>query len=131
MLRAFCHRLCDLLPVSGLQYILNLHIKYTQICRKCVYHKSAVIHQAISQGINNHNTRVLCVQKWQVNQYPILSPFHISLQIQCYDNEPWYHGQMTCTEAETLLQKYKYLGDGAFLVRESKRCRGKYSVDFL
>ncbi|XP_063407269.1 1-phosphatidylinositol 4,5-bisphosphate phosphodiesterase gamma-2-like isoform X2 [Mytilus trossulus] len=52
-------------------------------------------------------------------------------KIQCYDNEPWYHGQMTRIEAETLLQKYKYMGDGAFLVRESIRCNGKYSIDFL
>ncbi|VDI33532.1 Hypothetical predicted protein [Mytilus galloprovincialis] len=47
------------------------------------------------------------------------------------NNEPWYHGKMTRKEAENLLQKYKYMGDGAFLVRESENCIGNYAVDYL
>jgi SH2 domain. len=33
-------------------------------------------------------------------------------------------------EADTLLRKYSYLGDGTFLVRESETFVGDYSLSF-
>ncbi|CAC5421970.1 PLCG1 [Mytilus coruscus] len=60
----------------------------------------------------------------------VMSTFTIN-EIQCNDNEPWFHGQMKRIEAEKLLQKYKYMGDGAFLVRESETEKGNYSLDVL
>ncbi|CAG2231261.1 PLCG1 [Mytilus edulis] len=38
---------------------------------------------------------------------------------------------MTRVEADTLLQKYKHMGDGAFLVRESKILTGNYILSIL
>ncbi|XP_063406024.1 GRB2-related adapter protein-like [Mytilus trossulus] len=52
-------------------------------------------------------------------------------KMPCFDDEPWYHGKMSREEALVLLQKYKYMGDGAFLVRESETSSGKYSLDVL
>lgn len=49
----------------------------------------------------------------------------------CFDDEPWYHGKMSREEALVLLQKYKYMGNGAFPVRESETSSGKYSLDVL
>ena len=38
---------------------------------------------------------------------------------------------MTRLEAESLLEKYKDMGDGAFLVRESESVIGNYTTSFL
>lgn len=46
--------------------------------------------------------------------------------------ENWFHGKLEGqrTEAEALLEKYKHLGDGTFLVRESATFVGDYSLSF-
>ncbi|CAC5423719.1 unnamed protein product [Mytilus coruscus] len=55
----------------------------------------------------------------------------VSIQDIWKDNEPWNYGKMTRMEADTLLQKYKYMGDGAFLVRESRTLTGNYILSIL
>lgn len=46
--------------------------------------------------------------------------------------ENWFHGKLEGTrqEAEALLEAYKHLGDGTFLVRESATFVGDYSLSF-
>ncbi|XP_022209128.1 1-phosphatidylinositol 4,5-bisphosphate phosphodiesterase gamma-1 [Drosophila obscura] len=46
--------------------------------------------------------------------------------------ENWFHGKLEGgrKEADDLLQKYKHLGDGTFLVRESATFVGDYSLSF-
>ncbi|KAF4530490.1 hypothetical protein B566_EDAN018590 [Ephemera danica] len=47
-------------------------------------------------------------------------------------SEMWYHGKLAGgrDEAEALLQRYSYLGDGTFLVRYSHTFIGDYSLSF-
>jgi phosphatidylinositol phospholipase C gamma-1 len=47
-------------------------------------------------------------------------------------SERWFHGKLAGrrAEAEILLKKYSYLGDGTFLVRESETFVGDYSLSF-
>ena len=47
-------------------------------------------------------------------------------------SERWFHGKLPGrrAEAETLLRKYSYLGDGTFLVRESETFVGDYTLSF-
>lgn len=46
--------------------------------------------------------------------------------------ENWFHGKLEGgrKEADTLLEAYKHLGDGTFLVRESITFVGDYSLSF-
>lgn len=47
-------------------------------------------------------------------------------------DEKWFHGKLAGgrREAEALLQRYSYLGDGTFLVRDSDTFVGDYSLSF-
>lgn len=47
-------------------------------------------------------------------------------------SENWFHGRLedARAEAEALLQSYKHLGDGTFLVRESATFIGDYTLSF-
>ncbi|CAG2227869.1 PLCG1 [Mytilus edulis] len=64
------------------------------------------------------------------NKHRVMSIKDIG-KIPCFEDELWYHGKISRTEAVVLLQKYKYMGDGAFLVRESETSSGNYSLDVL
>ncbi|CAG2205657.1 unnamed protein product [Mytilus edulis] len=55
----------------------------------------------------------------------------VSIQDIWKNNEPWNYGKMTRVEADTLLKKYKHMGDGAFLVRESRTLTGNYILSIL
>ncbi|VDI09249.1 Hypothetical predicted protein [Mytilus galloprovincialis] len=55
----------------------------------------------------------------------------VSIQDIWKNKEPWNYGKMTRVEADTLLKKYKHMGDGAFLVRESKTLTGNYIISIL
>ena len=48
-------------------------------------------------------------------------------------SEKWFHGRLLRGReaAEQLLQAYAYLGDGAFLVRDSDTFVGDFSLSFL
>lgn len=54
------------------------------------------------------------------------------LNDELHFGENWFHGKLEGgrQEAEQLLQSYKHLGDGTFLVRESATFVGDYSLSF-
>lgn len=44
--------------------------------------------------------------------------------------EKWFHGKIERVAAQQLLNRYSYLGDGTFLVRESETFVGDYTLSF-
>lgn len=59
-------------------------------------------------------------------------PKESTITDELHFGENWFHGKLEGgrAEAEELLQSYKHLGDGTFLVRESGTFVGDYSLSF-
>ncbi|CAG2200189.1 PLCG1 [Mytilus edulis] len=109
-----------------------------------------IVHVAKSvsmcQVCNHHNVKWKCEEcsiymcndcKKEIHPRIRSSDTHIISSITdfgkniCYEDQPWYHGNITHTEAVNLLQKLKQMGDGTFLVRDSKSNIGSFTIEFL
>ncbi|CAG2203267.1 PLCG1 [Mytilus edulis] len=91
---------------------------------------------------NRREVRRKCNSRWQHNLVRCKEKIHprlkssekhriVSIQDIWKNKEPWNYGKMTRVEADTLLKKYKHMGDGAFLVRESRTLTGNYILSIL
>ncbi|CAG2186547.1 unnamed protein product [Mytilus edulis] len=88
-------------------------------CEDCGIFLCSTCKEKIHPRLKSSDThRIVSIEDiWKVNE-PL-------------NNEPWYHGKMTRVEADTLLQKYRYMGDGAFFVRESRTLTGNYVLSIV